>query len=270
MPVARPCAPTMRFGPHPGAKSMPSSRVTSISSRPCTERMAGISASVSRLTTETSSGAAAARLARGVERDAHLRADDAPQLLGGALRATEEDAHRGARRVERDEAAADHDDASSHVDPVAAVDVEQEVDRLDHAVEVAAIDGQVAAVPGADAEEDRRVAVGAQLARCRTSAVSGRLKIELDPEVTDLGDLPVDDLAWQAVLGNAVAHHAAAVLHRLEYRDLVAHHRQIVGARHARRARPDDRHLAARGAGARGRASSWPGVVLCVAPRIRR
>ena len=65
---------------------------------------------------------------------------------------------------------------------------------------------------------------------------------ELDAEVPGALVLGLEDLdLGQAVLRDAVAEHAAGRRVALEDRDLVAGDGEVVGGRHARRARADDR-----------------------------
>ena len=160
---------------------------TSISSRPCTEFAAGISAADSRLTTVTSSGAAPdaprgrrrGRRARPSPRRAHL-------LFGRHRDPRQHGTHRGARRVERHETTADHDDALPDRNAVAAIDVEQVVDRLDHAIEIAALDGEDRAPR--PAPMPRKTASKPCGANSRTPnvGVSGRLKRISTPSSLDL------------------------------------------------------------------------------------
>ncbi len=89
--------------------------------------------------------AQAASGARHVERDFHVAA--------ALLRMAE--AGGRARHIHRDVAAADDDDALAQIEVVAAeVDVDQEIDRAQHAVELFAFDVEFAAGVGADADED--------------------------------------------------------------------------------------------------------------------
>ena len=60
-------------------------------------------------------------------------------------------------------------------------------------------------------------------------------------------DLPVQHILRQAVVGDAVAHHAAGLLQGLEHHHLVAQLHQVVGGGEPRRAGADDGRLPARG-----------------------
>ena len=131
-------------------------------------------------------GAAAKRRARGIERFLRARVGLAGERVDVLVAA---DAQRRARRIERDEAAADDDDAAAEIHPVAAVDVQQVVDGLDDAVELDAGHLQIAAARHADREEHRLEAVARADAAGRTPAVSGVFELERDAEREDLVDL---------------------------------------------------------------------------------
>ena len=68
-------------------------------------------------------------------------------------------------------------------------------------------------------------------------------RLELDAHALEVLDVLVDDRLRQAVLGDAVAEHAADRVQRLEDRHRVAELREIARRREARRARADDRDL---------------------------
>ena len=86
---------------------------------------------------------------------AQFRLAHAGELLGLA--------HHRARDVEGDVAAADDHDLAAERDAKPEVDVEQKLDRAQHAVELHAFDGQLAALVRADAEEDRLEALLLQI-----------------------------------------------------------------------------------------------------------
>ena len=88
---------------------------------------------------------------------------------------------------------------------------------------------------GADREVGR-----VELVAQRREVAHGRLEAHVDAAVQDPLDLGVEALARQAVARDAVAQHAAEVLARLEDRDLVAHDREVVGAREAGRTAAHD------------------------------
>src|SRR6185503_19126337 len=149
----------------------------------------------------------------------------------------------GPRRVEGDEAAADHDDAAAEVHAIAAVDVEQVVDGLDHAVLFDARRFEIAAARHADGQEDRFEALGAQLGEPERRRQRPR-RFESYAEREDLVDLGADEGARKAVLGNAEAHHAAGLFGRVEDGHGVAAQRQIVRGGKAGRPGADDRNPA--------------------------
>ena len=62
----------------------------------------------------------------------------------------------------------------------------------------------------------------------------------------DVGNVPVQDVLGQAIVGDAVAEHAAQLGALLIDGDLVAHERQVVGRRQAARPAADDGHCLAR------------------------
>ncbi len=72
-------------------------------------------------------------------------------------------ARRGPRHVERHVAAADHDDARSHFDLVAEVDVQEVVDPFQDAIQVHPGNREAAALHRADSEEDRGEALRPQV-----------------------------------------------------------------------------------------------------------
>ena len=78
-----------------------------------------------------------------------------------------------ARHVEGDVAAADDDDFAAERHAETQVDVQQELNRPQHAVELHAFDGQLAALVRADAEEHRLVALLLQVRQRRSPARAG-------------------------------------------------------------------------------------------------
>ena len=163
-------------------------------------------------------GAAAHRRARGVERLHQAGVGLGPE--GGAERGhvlLAPDPQRGAGGVEGDEPAANHDHPAAQVHPVAAVRVEEVVDRLHDAVELDAREGDVPALLHADREEERLEALAAKLGQ---AALGGERRAgpERHAEREDLVDLSPDDAPREAVLRDPVAHHPARLLRRLEDR----------------------------------------------------
>ena len=128
-------------------------------------RSTGISSKLSSETTVTSvappRSAARAESSASFSAGVGLGADsERRRQLGLAA-----DAQRRASGVERDEAAADHDHATAEIDAVAAIDVEEVVDRLDDAVELDAGNLQIASARHADRQEHRLESLRAQFAQ---------------------------------------------------------------------------------------------------------
>ena len=128
-------------------------------------------------------------------------------------------------------------DAAADDRLVAAGHVAQEVDGVDHVPGVDAGDLDAARQMGADGDED-----GVEVALLLLGHEVGDRVVEddLDAQLLDAGDLGVDDVARQAVLGDAVAHHAAGLLAGVVDLDLVAETRQVVGGGQARGPGADD------------------------------
>ena len=93
------------------------------------------------------------------------------------------------------------------------------------------------------ADEDRRVAEFVDELVDRDRLTDDHVAHELDAERLEVLDILVDDLLRQAVLGDAVAQHAAVRVQRLEDRHRVAQLREVAGHREAGRARADDSDL---------------------------
>ena len=98
------------------------------------------------------------RLARRVERDAHRAGRDALLFLLGHDESGHEGTNRGSGRIDRDQAAADHDHLAAQRNAVAAIDIEQVVDRLDHSVGITTLDRHCAATRRANGEKNSFVA----------------------------------------------------------------------------------------------------------------
>src|SRR5262245_100277 len=145
------------------------------------------------------------------------------------------------RGVESDEAAADDQNLLAEIDAITVVDVDQVINGLDHAVKLRALNLQVAPFLHPDAQEDRLVAFVAQLLQaelCRERRVVSNLNAEL----FDLGDFLVDDRARQSEFGDAVKHHSARLIGRLEDSHPITHQRQVVRASQPGGAGADDGH----------------------------
>ena len=159
------------------------------------------------------------------------------RLLAGLLL----QADGAARGVERHVAAADHDDLVADRGRAAEVELAQELDGADHAVEVVAGQRRLGALLQAGGQVDGLVAL-------LEEAVDGEVRagapaqLQVDAERQDLVDLALDDLVRQAVVRDAGAQHAAGDRLRLEDGDLVAEVGQVAGAGEAGGAGADDGH----------------------------
>ena len=193
--------------------------------------------------------------------DRHLRRAAAQ----GGTRGVEDDrqlgtggAESGPRGIERNEASANHDDPVAGVHPVAAVHVEEEIDRLDDAVEVRPGHLQVAPRGRAVGEEHRLEPFPAQVAEAEVRRQpSSREQLHAEPD--DAVDLCLQDAAREPVLRDAVAHHAARLFGRLEHGDAVAEEREVVCRGKAGGPRANDRNTV-RASRRSGRARRMPGV----------
>src|SRR5262249_49625628 len=143
------------------------------------------------------------------------------------------------RGVERDEAAADDQNLLAEIDAITVVDVDQVINGLDHAVKLRAFDLQVAPYLDADAQEDRLVAFVAQPLKAELGG-EGRVVANPDAELFYLGDFLVNDRARQSEFWDAVKHHSARLIGRLEDRHLITHQRQVVRASQTGGARAAD------------------------------
>ncbi len=153
-------------------------------------------------------------------------------------------ANRGTRGVERHRPTADDHDPFSKIDAVAAVEVEEIVDRLDDPVLVGAFDVEVPSAHRADRQKEGLESFFPKVAE---TVVAGDSLVgeECDAELLDRRDLAVDDSPRQPVFGDPVAQHAAELGQGFEDGDLVAHQCQIVGTPETGGAAADDRHTSA-------------------------
>ena len=217
---------------------MPSRSASSISSG-----SAGISSGDSSAMTVTSS-TPARRAARATSRVVVIAAAGvvvgcrtAREPVAGRRGSGRGRAQRGAGGVERDVAAADDDDPLAELDAEALVDVEEELDRAQHAVEVVA--GQVEVAAHARCPTARNSASW----RSSSSSIVCVSPIRRDsvstsmPELDDRLDLPGDERARQPVLGDAEHHHPAEPVVRLVDRDRDGRRGAGRTRRRARRAR---------------------------------
>ena len=168
---------------------MPSFRASSNSSCPCVVRSTGISSKFSSETIVTSRAPAAQGRSRRVE-----RLFDAGVGCGRRARSRSSSSARGvSRRAVRAASKATKPPPMTttrrpSVHAVAAVDVQQVVDRLHDAVEFDAGDLQVAALRDADREEDGARSPRGAGSRGRSSG-SAACRAEVDAEREDLVDL---------------------------------------------------------------------------------
>ncbi len=114
---------------------------------------------------------------------------------------------RGARAVDSGVSATHDHHPAAHLDPPPQPHVLEELDALQHARDVLVLDAERGAVPGAQRQEDRVLALVSQGGDGEVPA-EVHVGRELHPEVEDLRDLRVEDLLGEAVLGDAVAEHA--------------------------------------------------------------
>ena len=125
---------------------------------------------------------------------------------------------------------------AAEVGRVVVAHVAQELDGGHHALGVLARKPELLVGVRADGKVDG-VVLRAQAVHLL--AVHAVVELDVDSAVENPLDLGVELLARQAVVGDAVAQHAAEVRALLEDRDLVPHEGEVVGAREARRAAAD-------------------------------
>ena len=90
-----------------------------------------------------------------VQRHAQFRFAHPCELLGLT--------HYRTRGIERDVAAANHDDLAAECNSITQVDVQQEVNRAQHPVKLHPLDGQLAALVRTNAQKHRFVALALQV-----------------------------------------------------------------------------------------------------------
>ncbi len=154
---------------------------------------------------------------------------EGPGPGGGSAAEPRRSAQRGARRVERDVAAAHHHDALPQIDPEALVHVEQVLDRTEDAVELVTRQIEAASTAGADGEEERGVPIE-ELgeARVGTDAKAGT---RVDAEFEDRADLTLDHASRESVLGYPEDHHPAEARVGLVHGDRMTGEAKIVRGR---------------------------------------
>ncbi len=157
--------------------------------------------------------------------------------VGGA------EAPRRAGGVHRRVAPAVDGDAAAELDLALLVGRAQETERVEDPAGVARRDVGALGQLGTDAEEDR---VEAALAPLLVEIADRVSELQLDPDAHDPADLGVEDVAGQAVGGDAVAHHAPRLLVGVGHDDVVAESGELVGAGEAGGAGADDEHATSR------------------------
>ena len=174
--------------------------------------------------------------------------------------------HRGAGRVHGGVAAAQDQHGVADVDLLAQRDLPQEDDGVHGARKVFSRDAERPPDVSADADEGGLEALLLQVGELDVAAQAG-VVADLDALLLDELGLAADDVAGQAVLGDAHVHHAARHGQVFEDGGGVAQTGQVVGGGEAGRPGADDGHLLARrrarrgaavavaGAGARGRSA---------------
>ncbi|OPZ46231.1 MAG: hypothetical protein BWY94_00791 [Actinobacteria bacterium ADurb.BinA094] len=148
------------------------------------------------------------------------------------------EAHGGAAGVHGGEAAADDGDLLAGVHRAVALEVPEVVDRGDHTGSVLTGDVHEVRVEGAEGEEDG-VVLGLELLELEVDA-QPHTGLELHAHPPEDVDLLLEDVAGQAVAGDAVAEHAARLGLRLEDLDGVALQARVEGGGEAGRPGPDD------------------------------
>ena len=131
-------------------------------------------------------------------------------------------AHHRTSGVEGDVAAANDDDLAAERNPVTQVDVQQEINRPQHPVELHALDGQLAALVRADAQKHRLVALALQVRKGKVAPEPAVVE-NLHPKRLNGLDFRLDDLARQPVFRHAQHQHPAAQVLRLEHGRRKAH-----------------------------------------------
>jgi hypothetical protein len=148
---------------------------------------------------------------------------------------------RGPGDVDGHVAAPDHDHPLTQVQPVAQVRVEQEVDAVDHSVQVFPRQVELSTLVRADGQERGTEALAAKIAE-REVATQPLMDPQLDAQAENRADFQIDQLPREPVLGDAETQHAPRHGLGFEDRDGVSVQRQVVRRGEAGRAGPDHRH----------------------------
>ena len=148
-------------------------------------------------------------------------------------------AHGSAGHVHGHVTRANHDHPLAQFRRIAQAHVAQEAGVDDHAIQIGAGDGQADALVGTHGDEHGVVALLEEIVQ----VLHGMVQPQVHAQVHDVGDLPLDDLRGQAVLGHAHPQHAAGHRQRLEDRHRIAQPDQVLRCRQATRPRANDGHL---------------------------
>ncbi len=156
---------------------------------------------------------------------------EAGDLLGASTDGRPAGVHGG-------EPAADDRHLLAAGDGAVALEIAEEVDGRDDAVGVLALAAHGVGVEGAQGEE-HGVVLGAQVVQPDVDAET-HAGLQLDAHAPQDGELLVDDVAGQAVAGDAVAEHAPGMWHGLEDLDGVPFEARVEGGGEAGRPAADD------------------------------
>jgi len=154
------------------------------------------------------------------------------------------EAFGGARNVHGGIAATIDDDSATEHGRRFFLHVVQYRNRVEHLVGITGRDVGALGKVRTDAEE---TGVETLFRHDLTQVAHLGFQPQLDTVVDKAPDFGVEHIARQAVLGNAVAHHAAGLLRRFENRHLVAETAQVVGRREAGRPGADHQDTLAGG-----------------------
>ncbi len=144
----------------------------------------------------------------------------------------------GPGSVHGDVASTDHHDLLSHLSLVALVDVDQELDRLEHPVRLVTRDVEPAPQGGPEGQHHAVMAL-AEFFEGDIPAEAG-VHLHLDAEGEDRIDLRLNQGPVEAVLGDAEDHHPAEDPGGLVDRHLIAPQPQVVSGGQAGRSAADD------------------------------
>ncbi len=121
---------------------------------------------------------------------------------------------------------------------VALVDVDQELDGLENPVGFVTLDVESSTEGGADGEEEAIVSFP-ELIELNVHAEL-RVEMDVDAEAHDRVEFGVEEIAIEAVLGDAELHHSAQLGSGLVDSDAVAKATEVMGSRHTGGSAPDD------------------------------